>query len=339
MPAKKRSLSRTAKTAATAKRALGARSNASKRKAPQRNGAGSIGLVVLRIQKVAALAIALALIAASGFAVSRSLGSGGGASPKPTASSSITPVAEADLHKTAVKIVWGVASSDSISWCSTGSGAQIIRAGLIITNQHVVDRPEADYNCEKDASLWVLYQDDKKAGTYYWFPGKVIAEADRHDLALVEVDFQGDDLSSSWPVLQIAELADEPELGAPIRIFSYPSIGGNAITFTSGFVAGWARDQVADQDAAVLKLDVTVSGGSSGSAVLNASGDVVGVVMMGGVSTDDSIPGIDCRQWYDTNGDGSINDADTCQILGGFINGAVALGPLRAFLSTENVLP
>jgi S1-C subfamily serine protease len=309
------------------------------RKAPQRNGASSIGLVVLRIQKVAALAIALALIAASGFAVSRSLGSGGGASPKPTVSGSITPVAEADLYKTAVRIVWGVASSDSISWCSTGSGAQIIRAGLIITNQHVVDRPEAEYNCEKDASLWVLYPDDKKAGTFSWFPATVIAEADRHDLALVEVDFQGDDLSSSWPALQVAELADEPELGAPIRIFSYPSIGGNAITFTSGFVAGWARDQVADQDAAVLKLDVTVSGGSSGSAVLNASGEVVGVVMIGGVSTDDSIPGIDCRQWYDTNGDGSIDDADTCQILGGFINGAVALGPLRAFLRLENVLP
>jgi hypothetical protein len=140
-------------------------------------------------------------------------------------------------------------------------------------------------------------------------------------------------------VLQIAELADEPALGAPIRIFSYPSIGGNSITFTSGFVAGWARDQAASQNNAVLKLDVTISGGSSGSAVLDEFNRVIGVVMMGGVSTDSSIPGVDCRQWYDTNGDGSINDADTCQILGGFINGAVALVPLRAFLQLEGVLP
>jgi S1-C subfamily serine protease len=248
-------------------------------------------------------------------------------------------VAEADLYKTAVKIVWGVAKGDSISWCASGSGAQIVRAGLIITNQHVIDRPDAEYDCEENSSLWVLYQDDQKAGTYFWFPGKVIAEAIRHDLALVEVDFQGGELSPEWPVLQIAELTNEPALGAPIRIFSYPAIGGNSVTFTSGFVAGWALDQVADEDAAVLKLDVTVSGGSSGSAVLNASGEVIGVVMMGGVSTDDSIPGIDCRQWYDTNGDGSINDADTCQILGGFINGAVALAPLRAFLRSEDILP
>lgn len=307
--------------------------------AKKKRASRSLNRVVFRINKVSALVIAIALIVASGYAVSRSLVAGGGPSPKPTASSSPNPVAEADLYKTAVKIVWGVAKSDSISWCSTGSGAQIIRAGLIITNRHVVDRPDAEDDCEENSSLWVLYQDDQKAGTYFWFPGKVIAEANRHDLALVEVNFQGRELSSEWPVLQIAELDNEPTLGAPIRIFSYPAIGGNSVTFTSGFVAGWALDQVADEGAAVLKLDVTVSGGSSGSAVLNASGEVIGVVMMGGVSTDDSIPGIDCRQWYDTNGDGSINDADTCQILGGFINGAVALAPLRAFLRVENVLP
>jgi S1-C subfamily serine protease len=295
--------------------------------------------VVFRINKVSALVITIALIVASGFAVSRNLVGGGETSPKPTASSSENPVAEAELHKTAVKIVWGVAKSDSISWCSTGSGAQIVRAGLIITNRHVIERPDAEYDCEENSSLWVLYQDDQKTGTYFWFPGKVIAEDSRHDLALVEVNFQGRELSPTWPVLQIAELTNEPALGAPIRIFSYPAIGGNSVTFTSGFIAGWARDQLANEDAAVLKLDATVSGGSSGSAVLSASGEVIGVVMQGGVSTDESIPGIDCREWYDTNGDGSINEADTCQILGGFINGAVALAPLRAFLRVENVLP
>ena len=307
--------------------------------AKKKRASRSSDRVVFRIDKVPALVIAIALIVASGYAVSRSLVAEGGPSPKPTASSSPNPVAEADLYKTAVKIVWGVAKGDSISWCASGSGAQIVRAGLIITNQHVIDRPDAEYDCEENSSLWVLYQDDQKAGTYFWFPGKVIAEASRHDLALVEVDFRGGELSPEWPVLQIAELTDEPALGAPIRIFSYPAIGGNSVTFTSGFVAGWALDQVANEDAAVLKLDVTVSGGSSGGAVLNASGEVIGVVMMGGVSTDDSIPGIDCRQWYDTNGDGGINDADTCQILGGFVNGAVALAPLRAFLRLKDVLP
>ena len=128
-------------------------------------------------------------------------------------------------------------------------------------------------------------------------------------------------------------------VGAPIRVFGYPGIGGDSITFTSGYVAGWARDQGANEDAAVLKIDITIAGGSSGSAVLDTLGRVVGVVMMGGVSTDGSVDILDCRQLVDTNGDGKIDDSDSCLPLGGFLNGAVALAPLRAFLRAENVLP
>ncbi len=294
---------------------------------------------LLQLAKVPALIVAAALIVVAGFNLSRGVNTGASPSAEPSASASITPIAEADLYKTAVKIVWGVEESGGLNWCAEGSGAQIVRTGLIITNQHVAEEPDEEYECDPDASLWVLYLDDPKGENFTWYSATVLAVADRHDLALLEVDFEGSKLTPGWPVLQIAELADEPALGAPIRIFSFPVIGGNSITFTSGFVAGWARDQIAKEDDAVLKLDVTISGGSSGSAVLNASGEVIGVVMMGGVSTDQSIPGITCRQWYDTNGDGSINDADTCQILGGFINGAVALAPLRAFLRLEDILP
>ena len=294
---------------------------------------------LLQLAKVPALIVAAALIVVAGFNLSRGVNTGASPSAEPSASASVTPIAEGDLYKTAVKIVWGVKESGSLNWCAEGSGAQIVRTGLIITNQHVAEEPGEEYECDPDASLWVLYLDDPKGENFTWYSATVLAVADRHDLALLEVDFNGSKLTPGWPVLQIAELADEPALGAPIRIFSFPAIGGNSITFTSGFIAGWARDQKAKEDDAVLKLDVTISGGSSGSAVLNASGEVIGVVMMGGVSTDESIPGIDCRQWYDTNGDGRINEADTCQILGGFINGAVALAPLRAFLQSEDILP
>ena len=294
---------------------------------------------LLQLFKVPALIVAAALIVVAGFYLSRGLNTGSSQSAEPSASGSIAPIAAGDLYKTAVKIVWGVPKSGSLIWCAEGSGAQIVRTGLIVTNQHVAEKPGPEYECEPDASLWVLYPGDQKGENFTWYSARVLAEGKRYDLALLEVDFKGSKLTPGWPVLQIAELADEPALGAAIRIFSYPSIGGNSITFTSGFVAGWARDQEANEDDAVLKLDVTISGGSSGSAVLDEFNNVIGVVMMGGVSTDESIPGIDCRQWYDTNGDGAINEADTCQTLGGFINGAVALAPLRAFLQAEGVLP
>jgi serine protease Do len=211
--------------------------------------------------------------------------------------------------------------------------------GLILTNSHVAEDPAPEEECDPKATIWVGYQDDPKSDLYYWFPGETIALDDSYDLGLVDVDFEGQTLPVGWPVLGIAELADEPRLGAPIRVFGYPGIGGDSITFTSGYVAGWARDQLAKEDAAVLKIDITIAGGSSGSAVLDAAGRVVGVVMMGGVSTDDSVAILDCRQLVDTNGDGKIDDSDSCQPLGGFLNGAVALAPLRAFLRAENVLP
>lgn len=293
-----------------------------------------------RLPHAPALILALVLVVAAGWASSSSLQNGPGPVVKPTPSNPLDSLVDGDLFKSAVMIAWGVKGTDGyFTWCFTGSGSQIVREGLILTNSHVAADPAPEDECDPKATIWVGYQDDPKSDSYYWFPGTTIALDARHDLGLVEVDFGGKTLAPGWPVLQIAELTDEPRLGAPIRVFGYPGIGGDSITFTSGFVAGWARDQDASEDAAVLKIDITIAGGSSGSAVLDSSGRVVGVVMMGGVSTDGSVDILDCRQLVDTNGDGKIDDDDSCQPLGGFLNGAVALGPLRAFLRAENVLP
>jgi len=290
----------------------------------------------LRFPYPSALILALVLIAAAGWASSINTATG----VRPTPSNPLESLAQGDLFKTAVVIVWGVKEADgSIAWCFSGSGSQILRPGLILTNNHIAADPAPEDECDPKATIWVGYQDDPKVTSYYWYPGTTIALDARHDLGLVEVDFGGQSLAPDWPVLQIAELADEPRLGAPIRVFGYPGIGGDSITFTSGFVAGWARDQGANEDAAVLKIDITIAGGSSGSAVLDTSGRVVGVVKMGGVSTDGSVAILDCRKLIDTNGDGKIDDADSCQPLGGFLNGAVALAPLRAFLRIEKILP
>lgn len=299
-----------------------------------------VRVVRSRFPYSSALILALVLLAAAGLMSSSGLQNGSGSGVQPTpANSLITPI-DGDLFKSAVVIAWGVKGSDgSITWCFSGSGSQVVRPGLILTNSHIAADPAPEDECDPKATIWVGYQDDPKADSYYWFPGTTIALDDRHDLGLVEVDFGGQTLAPDWPVLKIAELADEPRLGAPIRVFGYPGIGGDSITFTSGFVAGWARDQGANEDAAVLKIDITIAGGSSGSAVLDASGRVVGVVMMGGVSTDGSVAILDCRKLVDTNGDGKIDEADSCQPLGGFLNGAVALAPLRAFLRAEKVLP
>jgi S1-C subfamily serine protease len=282
------------------------------------------------------LIAALVLIAMAGVLTS---GGRGGAQEMPAPSSPGVVFTDSDLYKSAVVIAWGVRNGDSFVWCFHGTGSQIVRTGLILTNHHVAATPSASDNCDPKAKIWVGYQDDPKSELYYWFTGTTIALDERHDLGLIEVNFGSESLTPGWPVLQIAAIKDEPKLGAPIHVYGYPGIGGDSVTFTSGYVAGWARDQGADENAAVLKIDITIAGGSSGSAVLDTTGRVVGVVMMGGVSTDGSVEVLDCRILVDTNGDGKINQLDSCQPIGGFLNGAVALAPLRAFLVAEKILP
>jgi S1-C subfamily serine protease len=287
---------------------------------------GIISLGRVRIHRVPAAAIALAFVLAIGWAVVRS---GSGVVP-------LAPVANEDLYMAAVEVLWGQKAPDgSLEWCYWGTGTQVIRTGLILTNEHVAAAPTPSDGCSKGDTLWVGYTDNPKSESFYWYPANILAVDSLHDLALVEVNPQGDDLRG-WPVLQVAELASEPLLGDPVRVFGYPSIGGEGITFTSGNVAGWGRDYVAREDQGILKLDLTVAGGSSGSAVIDGQGRVVGVVKIVGVSAQDTV---ECRKLFDTNSDGVVDDADMCVSVGGFINGAVALTPLRAFLQAQKVLP
>jgi S1-C subfamily serine protease len=87
-----------------------------------------------------------------------------------------------------------------------------------------------------------------------------------------------------------------------------------------------------------MKVDLNVTHGSSGSAVLNASGEMVGLVAMLGVPLGDYEDSVDCSVLADTNGDGEIDDRDTCVSVGGFINSAVSHEELRKFLSQKQVI-
>jgi S1-C subfamily serine protease len=233
----------------------------------------------------------------------------------------------------------------------------------VLTNEHVVDDSKIENDCA-EAKLYVGYPVEPTGVYFVWWPGKVRGVNEFTDLALVDVDLTAtaiaDDsnypastvLNNTWPVFTVAPKA--PVIGAPISIYSYPGIGGYSMTFTAGYVAGWAWDRWSKEDAAkmgakwnegykadpdgyrdFMKLDVTVSGGSSGSSVLNAIGEIVGVTVIVGANTSGDTT--DCRSLADTNDDGEINDTDSCIPVGGFINGAVTLIDVRAFLAKQGV--
>ena len=204
-------------------------------------------------------------------------------------------------------------------------------------------------------------------GVYFvWWPATVRGSNEFLDLALLDVEMNtaavADDneypasivLQHDWPVYALA--TEVPLLGDPISIYSYPGIGGYSMTFTAGHVAGWSWDFWSEEDAKdystkwiadynadsdgyrdYMKLDATIAHGSSGSSVLNADGEIIGVSSLLGVNYQDDT--VDCSIVVDFNEDGSYDDKDMCVPAGGFLNASATLADIRAFLAKQGVTP
>lgn len=135
---------------------------------------------------------------------------------------------------------------------STGSGFAI-DATTLITNKHVV----AD-----SAELQVSTYDGRDVDV------TAASTADLADLAVVRT---AEDLPS------FPELAgSDPVPGDAVTVVGYPQ--GGALALTTGQVIGATTDPLNTNLGEVLVTDAEVEPGSSGSAVLDAEGRVVGVV-------------------------------------------------------------
>lgn len=126
-----------------------------------------------------------------------------------------------------------------------------------------------------------------------------------------------DPSSLNLPYVQLGN-SDSVHVGDTINIFGFPAIGGNTITFTKGIVSGFSsEDQLGDR--AWIKTDATISGGNSGGLAADANGHIIGVPTIAAASRDTETS--DCRQVQDTNGDGTVDQNDSCVPIGGFLNG------------------
>ena len=290
-------------------------------------------------------------------------GNTGGVTPSPSWKPAL---ADGGVWQSAVQVAWFAEDADGeLIGCGGGSGGLVGEIDQVLTNEHVVNDSENEGD-GAEAKLYVGYPVEPTGVYFVWWLGTVRGVNEFTDLALVDVDMtaaavvDSSDypasivLGHTWPVFAVA--SKEPIIGAPISIYSYPGIGGPSMTFTAGYVAGWAwasysEKEVAEMSASwvasynadpdgyrdFLKIDATISGGSSGSSVLSAAGEIVGVIVIAGSST--QIEPTDCRPLADTNGDGSIDDTDSCVPIGGFINGAVTITDVRSFLTGQGVQP
>lgn len=135
---------------------------------------------------------------------------------------------------------------------STGSGFAIDER-TIVTNRHVV--AEAD-------RLQVTTSDGREIDAVS------ASITDVADLAL---------LRTQEPVTSVPGLAaEDAAVGEEVTVVGYPM--GGRLTTSSGTVLGYEQDPLGSDLGLVGRTNAEVDQGSSGSAVLNSDGEVVGVV-------------------------------------------------------------
>jgi serine protease Do len=203
-----------------------------------------------------------------------------------------------------------------------GSGTLLSPYGLILTNAHVASpASQGDSANEPDAlGIALVVQEDKPAVPSYI--ARVLAVDGFLDLAVIQIvsTIDGSNVEQSslnLPYVQLGN-SDSVHVGDELNIFGFPAIGGNTITFTKGTVSGFSsEDQIGDR--AWIKTDTTISGGNSGGLAADNNGQIIGVPTIAAASRDSETS--DCRVVQDTNGDGQIDNNDTCVPIGGFLNG------------------
>ena len=140
---------------------------------------------------------------------------------------------------------------------AAGSGVIISSDGYIVTNNHVVE----------DAEKVTITLNDKRE-----YEGEIIGTDPASDLALIKIN------ESRLPYLKFAN-SDSIRIGEWVLAIGNP-MGLNS-TVTAGIISAKARQLSTGRntvsDEVYLQTDAAVNSGNSGGALVNASGQLVGI--------------------------------------------------------------
>lgn len=226
--------------------------------------------------------------------------------PESPSSTNIVEVDNGTLSDETIRSVVQIQVSGSRGLCGFGSGTVVGDRLTVLTNFHVIEEKP---RCPS-SSLAVAIVGSLDERPRVEFRADVMAVDEDADLAILKLT----PLNASAPELRPIRISEKVSVGESIFIVGFPAIGGASITATQGVVSGFSNLW----GVSWIKTDASVSGGNSGGAAFNLRGELIGVPTMASQSEDGEV--VDCRPAADTNGDGSIDDNDACQSVGGFLN-------------------
>lgn len=148
---------------------------------------------------------------------------------------------------------------DAVGGFSVGTGVVLSEDGFIATNLHVIDKAD---------SVQVTFRDGKTVAAV------LVDTVDRLDLAVLKVNRSG---------LQPAQLAKAKDcyLGQGVYAIGTPANARYGWTVSKGIISCTDRHISLDGSAnhiSMLQTDVAVNHGNSGGPLVNAAGQVVGLV-------------------------------------------------------------
>lgn len=154
----------------------------------------------------------------------------------------------------------------------TGSGTVIDKAGIILTNRHLL--------ISDDGSLIRLcgvgFTSDLHLPPKIDYVAEVEAVRDDTDLAILRINERLDNkmaMPKEFPAIMLIDAKRSSlslNLGDPIFIGGYPGIGADTFTFTQGVVSGRIGG-------VLIKTSALIDSGASGGAAFDAGGRYIGV--------------------------------------------------------------
>jgi Do/DeqQ family serine protease len=138
---------------------------------------------------------------------------------------------------------------------SLGSGVLVDKSGYVVTNYHVIDGAD---------EIKVALSDGRE------FESKLLLKDETIDLAVLKIE---DD--SEFPAIEIGD-SDALEIGDLVLAIGNPF--GVGQTTTSGIVSALARSHIGISDFGFfIQTDAAINPGNSGGALINMTGQLVGI--------------------------------------------------------------
>ena len=221
----------------------------------------------------------------------------------PKGSEQPTPKATGTINDLIVHSIVSIVVYENGTPCASGSGS-IVGDGLhVLTNDHVISSDE-DCTVDEIRVRTVSNSGEIPSDSYV---GKVEAHNQNIDLAILSLTPMG----STSPVLRPLQLATGDTVGQDLIVVGFPAVGGDSVTVSKGIISGF----VTQEGVQWIKTDAALSGGNSGGAALDSKNRLIGIPTMYSQNSDGSFT--DCRHGADTNGDGTVDEQDTCVGIGG----------------------